>query len=256
MRPGSISIELKTLYGYESVLFGIIADARQGMHAQVDVRKYFVKGGHKPVDDALVHRVEKVLEAALKLQHWQRDLSRRLPQQLQTILQNSKIIGDKQEQHVAFSSQQYNSISSAVSTPETEIYFDFSSYGKEHSKFSPSLASPGSAATATVDHIGSSAIFHVNANAFPGDMVFGFGTKHSVLTHVSSIDSGGSNIAAIEDVSLQHLLGPFQHNQTKICHGMIFSKLREQLGQKDKKSFHCDICTTYVVRRLVDMPSP
>ena len=68
MRRGAISIEWKTLYGYDSNLFSIVSDARVGVHGQVDVRKYFIRGGHRPVDAALVTRSLAVLREALILQ--------------------------------------------------------------------------------------------------------------------------------------------------------------------------------------------
>lgn len=72
MRPNTISIELKTLYAYESILFFIIADGRQGFHGQVDIRKYFrAPEGHKPIDQALVGRVSAVLNVSLMLQEKQ-----------------------------------------------------------------------------------------------------------------------------------------------------------------------------------------
>ncbi|RYH28455.1 hypothetical protein EON65_12105 [archaeon] len=69
MNPGTISIELKTLYAYESILFFIIADARQGVHGQIDIRKYFTNSpGHRPIDLPLVNRVMVALDAALYMQ--------------------------------------------------------------------------------------------------------------------------------------------------------------------------------------------
>jgi hypothetical protein len=44
MKRGGIVIELKTLYGFGSALFTLVADSRAGVHGQVDVRKYFIKG--------------------------------------------------------------------------------------------------------------------------------------------------------------------------------------------------------------------
>lgn len=35
MAPGTIAFELKTLYAYESVLFPLISDGHDGLHAQV-----------------------------------------------------------------------------------------------------------------------------------------------------------------------------------------------------------------------------
>lgn len=69
MNPGTISLELKTLYAYESILFFIIADARQGVHGQVDIRKYFTNApGHRPIDAPLVGRLMVALDAALVMQ--------------------------------------------------------------------------------------------------------------------------------------------------------------------------------------------
>lgn len=68
MKKGAISIEWKTLYGYDSILFALVADARVGVHGQVDVRKYFIRGGHKAVDASLVTRSLAVMKEALILQ--------------------------------------------------------------------------------------------------------------------------------------------------------------------------------------------
>lgn len=68
MKPNTITLEWKTLYGYDSILFPLIADSRNGIHAQVDIRKYFVPGGHRPMDALLVERVMNVLSDAFELQ--------------------------------------------------------------------------------------------------------------------------------------------------------------------------------------------
>jgi hypothetical protein len=65
MQKGGIIIELKTLYGFTSGLFPVVADARVGFIGQVDIREYFVPGGHRPVDKQLVDRVIRVLDALL-----------------------------------------------------------------------------------------------------------------------------------------------------------------------------------------------
>lgn len=57
------------MYGYTSILFGLISDSRLGFHSQVDVRDYFVVGGHKPIDDSLIDRVLKTL---VEVQDFQR----------------------------------------------------------------------------------------------------------------------------------------------------------------------------------------
>lgn len=68
MSPGTITLEMKTLYAYESILFFVIADARSGIHGQVDIRKYFTSSpGHRPVDEPLVKRMMAALDAALAL---------------------------------------------------------------------------------------------------------------------------------------------------------------------------------------------
>jgi hypothetical protein len=69
MNPGTVSLEMKTVYAYESILFFIIADARQGVHGQVDIRKYSINSlGHRPIDTSLVARLMSALNAALDLQ--------------------------------------------------------------------------------------------------------------------------------------------------------------------------------------------
>ncbi len=68
MKPGSISLELKTLYAYESNLFGLIAESRNGIHGQVDIKKYFRPGGQRPIDALLITRIMKVLDESLSMQ--------------------------------------------------------------------------------------------------------------------------------------------------------------------------------------------
>jgi hypothetical protein len=68
-KRGSIIFELKTVYGYESILFALIADAREGVHAQVSVRSYITKGGHKAADNTLAARVVSVVENAVRFAH-------------------------------------------------------------------------------------------------------------------------------------------------------------------------------------------
>ena len=65
MKQQGIIIELKTLYGFTSGLFQIVADSRLGYLAQVDVRDYWVPGGHKAIDDALIERTKRILGDAL-----------------------------------------------------------------------------------------------------------------------------------------------------------------------------------------------
>lgn len=65
MNSGGVIIELKTLYGFTSALFAVVADSRQSTHAQVDIREYFVPGGHRPIDDRLADRTLQVLRQAL-----------------------------------------------------------------------------------------------------------------------------------------------------------------------------------------------
>ena len=167
MAKGGLSIELKTLYAYDSILFGIVSDSRQGIHGQVDIRKYFVPGGHRPIDAPLVNRTMNAIERAL------------------------------QYQLVLFPEYQKNLKSPSVSLP--------------------------SAANRTINM--PDEIISVPSE-WPGDIVFG----------PSSYPD-----------STEHILGPLQSNQSKICHNMLFAKVRVKLGNK-AESFHCDICTTYVVR--------
>lgn len=162
MRPGSISIELKTLYGYESILFDLVADSRRGIHGQVDVRKYFVPGGHKPIDTPLVARTLHVLQEALRYQK--------------------------------------------IGTAGSEVV------GVQAS------AAPGQSLDDRIV---------VVSEQFRGDLIV------------------GPSLAA--DPSVHHILGPLQHNQTQVCHNLLFARLRQALEMKGTESFHCAICTTYVV---------
>jgi len=67
-RHGSFSVELKTLYGWVSALFALVTDSRRGTHAQIDVRNYWVPGGHKDIDEPLVKRTIDVLIRAIHFQ--------------------------------------------------------------------------------------------------------------------------------------------------------------------------------------------
>eukprot|EP01033_Poteriospumella_lacustris_P000712 gene712-505_t len=64
MAPGTITLELKTLYAYDSILFPLVSDSHLGIHSQVNIKKYFVPGGQRPIDDSLVTRVMRVLDRA------------------------------------------------------------------------------------------------------------------------------------------------------------------------------------------------
>jgi len=67
-KRGSLSLELKTLYGYTSILFALVADARFGTHSQIDIRDYFIPGGHKPIDAGLIDRTLDTLQEAVAFQ--------------------------------------------------------------------------------------------------------------------------------------------------------------------------------------------
>ena len=69
MKEGGIIIELKTLYAFTSGLFQIVADSRKSYIGQVDIRDYFIPGGHKPVDSLLVERIIKILKELLILKN-------------------------------------------------------------------------------------------------------------------------------------------------------------------------------------------
>ena len=62
----SISIELKTVYGFLSSVFESVNDAREGTHGQIDIKSYFIPHGHKPVDNELVERLLQLLYHAIK----------------------------------------------------------------------------------------------------------------------------------------------------------------------------------------------
>jgi hypothetical protein len=172
MKPGAITLEWKTLYGYDSILFALIADSRNGIHAQVDIRKYFVPGGHRPMDNLLIDRVVNILLDAIQLQ-----------QQLLSQATSKSVVG----------------MSSLVNTSSVKNQNDLCFHEmmlKSQSK-----------------------------SAFPGDLIIG---------------------PQCVPKEINHLLGPFQTNQNQICKELIFQQLRNKLGKTDH-SFHCDICTKYVL---------
>jgi hypothetical protein len=171
MKPGAITLEWKTLYGYDSILFALIADSRNGIHAQVDIRKYFVPGGHRPMDNLLIDRVVNVLVDAIQLQ-----------QQLLSQPTSGSVI--------LSSSANTSSVNNQNGLCFSEMML------KSQSK-----------------------------SAFPGDLIIG---------------------PQCVPKEINHLLGPFQSNQNQICKELIFQQLRNKLGKTDH-SFHCDICTKYVL---------
>jgi hypothetical protein len=168
MRKGGISIEFKTLYAYDSILFGLIADSRYGIHGQLDIRKYFVPGGHRPMDQNLIDRAMLILQKALSLQR-------------KSFLE--------------------------IESPVVQNTSDLSI--QEHL-----------CKLQSVDPIQT-----VAGSQFPGDFLV-------------------RPVCIKEEVN--HFLGPFQKDQTKVCESLIFHQYRAALGKKDH-SFHCDICTNYVV---------
>ena len=47
-KEGIITIEFKTAYGYESILFPIVTDIRRGVHVLLDIRSYHGFGPKPP----------------------------------------------------------------------------------------------------------------------------------------------------------------------------------------------------------------
>ncbi len=178
-----MSLEIKSLYGYDSILFDLVADSRRGIHAQVDIRKYFTPGGHKPMDEMLVGRTMKVLEKAIYFQH--------------------KL--------------------SVIHSHHTARVADGGTGGGSNSGSEIVTTKGADNKDPITDRI-----VHVN-DQFPGDFVVG--------------------PALYSDEASRHILGPFQSNQTQVCESMLFSRIRKVLVPSSGHSFHCDICTTYVVRR-------
>ena len=61
-RRGVMTVELKTQYGYALDLFALVTvEGRLGTHIELNVRNYARPGGLKPVDAALVRRVQHAL---------------------------------------------------------------------------------------------------------------------------------------------------------------------------------------------------
>lgn len=46
----------------------MIAESRNGVHGQIDIKKYFRPGGQRPIDGPLIARVMKALDEALAMQ--------------------------------------------------------------------------------------------------------------------------------------------------------------------------------------------
>jgi hypothetical protein len=67
-KRGAVTVELKTLYAYTSIVFALITDSRQGTHSQVDIRDYFIKGGHKPIDEPLINRTINAVKSSVDSQ--------------------------------------------------------------------------------------------------------------------------------------------------------------------------------------------
>lgn len=67
-KRGAITVELKTLYAYTSIVFALITDSRQGTHSQVDIRDYFIKGGHRPIDEPLINRTINAIKSSVDSQ--------------------------------------------------------------------------------------------------------------------------------------------------------------------------------------------
>ena len=104
----SVIIELKTLYGFTSGLFPLVADARKNYLGQVDVRDYWVPGGHKPMDEALVTRVIHTLQQVLRFRHHHQQQQQQ--QQQQQRLQHSEDVitttrKKKQKKYTFYSNQ-------------------------------------------------------------------------------------------------------------------------------------------------------
>lgn len=64
-KPGVITLELKTSYGYTSTVFFLVSEAKSGLHSQVDIREYRSNNGHRPIDNSLINRVMYLLNESL-----------------------------------------------------------------------------------------------------------------------------------------------------------------------------------------------
>lgn len=70
MAPGTISLEMKTWYAYESILFYIVADGRHGVHGQIDIRNMYTSppGPTPRVTPDISGRMMNALDTALSIQ--------------------------------------------------------------------------------------------------------------------------------------------------------------------------------------------
>jgi hypothetical protein len=256
MAPGSISIELKTLYGYESMLFGLIADSRRGIHGQVDIRKYFVPGGHRAMDKRLIYRTIHTIRQAMVLQHefhslWsssnqtapaipspvQRQLasSPQLPRGVAPIGRN-KIPPNKQDASAVFHAAANHPRSiPPPQQPQQQAQVGRLQPGNRNPVAvnlpEPNLDDPSppqimSIVPQSIDFQEYAKYIHVIPETeWEGDFVY------APFPPSAEID---------------HILGPKIQGHKELCKQLIFYKMRNFLGLQDAYNFHCDICGTYV----------
>jgi hypothetical protein len=171
MKPGSISIELKTLYAYDSILFPLITDGRVGIHGQVNIKKYFIPGGQKPIDASLVDRVMVIVDKSLELQRrlgWFNVTTSHDPYLAHQIIDQQKLC-DLNDLLLQVAPQQWK-----------------------------------------------------------GDLVV------------------GPVCSSSQKAAMQHILGPLQADNEKICLSSMYQKLREVLETKET-GIHCRMCDPYVL---------
>lgn len=104
-KRGSLSLELKTLYGYTSILFALVADSRVGTHAQIDIRDYFIPGGHKPIDSSLINRTITALYEAILFQY-------------NNIIGNIKVLPSKEGDLIVGPSSQIETMNNVLGPPQ------------------------------------------------------------------------------------------------------------------------------------------
>ena len=234
MSRGTISIELKTLYGQESMLFGLIADSRDGIHGQVDIKKYFVPGGHRPMDNTLVIRTIQTIKHAILLQQ----------QYYPEVYNQSSSSSSSSNHHRHLSTTNKKSL--APRQPPKKL----SNQQTNTQEGNNAQTQPNASATTT--DITASILLSNNTQYTANDFrpkSISIGKQYEPYIHI--IPENGFErdfvYAAIPVISeIDHVLGPSQQNHKTVCESLMFHKLRTLLGMKDH-SFHCDICTKYVV---------
>eukprot|EP01042_Synura_sphagnicola_P029721 gene29721-38312_t len=223
MAPGTITLELKTLYAYDSILFPLVSDSHLGIHSQVNIKKYFVPGGQRPIDDSLVTRVMRVLDRARAMQY-----KLGLYEYAERVRRSEMVAS--WSANTTVSRRLRNAQSSKVSleqritcsTTDLVDFVDGSTFRSVASDVAKGNPGPAS----------------VTATGVPikGDLVFGLPCSDLNLEARDDKDNDG----------LRHVLGPMQQDHSRQCQHSIYQAWRVALESKEE-GIHCRMCDPYVL---------